>query len=75
MKYITYINKHDLPDIRLFSDMEYHKDIAYEMRRRGLYNLLGAGFVTDGKCEGRSESLKMSSRGFADTTILIQAMV
>lgn len=70
MKYITYINKNNVPDIRLFSDMEYHDSIAYEMRQRDLYDLLGAGFVIAGKCGGRSESLNLNSRGSADTTVL-----
>jgi hypothetical protein len=75
MKYITYLNKTGTPDIRLFSGMEQHKDIAYEMRGRQLFDLLGAGFVTIGRCTGRSESLSLDSRGDEDTKILRRAEV
>lgn len=69
MKYITYLNKAELADIRIFSDLEFHKDVAYEMRRRQLFDLLGAGFIINGKCTGSSESLKLESRGADDTEI------
>lgn len=69
MKYITYVNKAGLADIRIFSDMEEHKDIAYEMKRRQLFELLGAGFIVGGECEGYSQSLKLDSRGEDDTAI------
>lgn len=69
MKYITYLNKARLADIRIFSDMEKHKDVAYEMKRRQLFDLLGAGFIVNGKCEGHSESLKLDSRGEDDTAV------
>lgn len=69
MKYITYLNPAEMADIRVFSDMEQHSHIAEEMKSRQPVELLGAGFIVNGKCKGYSESLKMDSRGEDDTKI------
>lgn len=76
MKYITYVTGNKLEDIRVFSCAEEHKKVAMEMALlEGKATLLGAGFVefdSDGsaECYGHSESLKIDSRGEADTKIL-----
>ncbi len=76
MKYITYITGHDIEDIRVFSCAEQHKEVAMGMSLlEGKAEMLGAGFVEfklDGsvECYGHSDSLKVDSRGEADTKIL-----
>lgn len=79
MKYIVYKNgetehlvafprtiDHDrmgeaLEALRFGSERNWH-------RRQG--EIVGAGFIDDGKCHGRSETLGIGSRSDADTALL-----
>lgn len=72
MKYIAYINGHDMPDIILFSPMVEHKAIAAGL---GDVKILGAGFVRfypsgAAECYDESTSLDIKSRLGLDDAIL-----
>lgn len=81
MKYITTKQEDGTEEIFIFPRAVHHKDMAQAVEhlkqhnddgsgwRRLLREPISAGFVEGGKCVGRSESLRLSSRP-EDTALL-----
>lgn len=71
-KEMIFVFPRDVDHIRMVEACEAIRWGGEHNWRRGLRDgeLISAGFVTNGKCHGRSETLDLASRGDADTALL-----
>lgn len=75
MKFVTFDGYHG-EQIIVFPRKIQHSSFAHEIERLsfGTMKPISGGFVLNGECVGESVSLKMKSRGDADTKLLKDLM-
>ena len=71
MKYVTFFG-YAGEQIIIFPSKIQHLDFAKSIEKLsyGTMRPMSGGFIIDGKCTGRSESLNMESRGELDTALI-----
>jgi len=71
MKYVVF-NGYNGEQIIVFPKKLQHAQFAESVRNMsfGQMEAISGGFVEDGECVGKSISLRMESRGEADTALL-----
>ncbi len=72
MKYVTFRGYGDDEQIIIFPKVIQHSYLAEQIAELSFGELhpISGGFVVDGECVGRSESLMMDSRGGVDTALI-----
>ena len=73
MKFVTF-DGHKGEQIIVFPKVMQHLDFAEKVKEMSVGGMrtIAGGFVVDGECVGKSISLRMGSRGDADTKLLKQ---
>ena len=73
MKFVTFDGNRG-EQIIVFPKIMQHLDFAEKVRAMSFESMhpISGGFVVDGECVGKSISLRISSRGDADTKLLKQ---
>lgn len=71
MKYVVF-SSYKGEEIIIFPKIIQHSVMADDVKRSsfGGMNPISGGFIVDGKCVGRSESLRMNSRGELDEALI-----
>jgi hypothetical protein len=71
MKYVVF-DGHRGEQIIIFPEIIQHSVMANDVHRSsfGSMKAISGGFIENGKCVGKSESLRMESRGDADTALI-----
>ena len=72
MKYVTF-DGHNGEQIIIFPKVIQHSVMAEDVSKSSFGGMrpISAGFIVNGECVGRSESLRMGSRGDDDTALIL----
>ena len=72
MKYVTFDGHHG-EQIIIFPKIIQHSVMANNVKESSFGSMrpIAGGFIVNGECVGRSESLRMDSRGDIDTALIL----
>jgi hypothetical protein len=72
MKYVTFLSNEG-EQIIIFPKIIQHSVMAEDVKKSSFGGMrpISAGFIVNGECVGRSESLRMGSRGDDDTALIL----